>query len=285
MSERILLPLDGSGDWEILIPHLDRLAADPGSEVVVLEAVPFLETLFAMPKSMGPGDLDVADRYVDSVAKLLVSRGISARGLTQVGSHEQIITNVARRLKATLVILPVREPSGFLAGLERTPAERALAACSVPMYVVPATAARNGAPATYGRVVVPLDGTPASLDVIPAAAPFCRRFSAPMLFLHVLPSERDAWDARGVFQAALRAAEREAVPAETLLGKGEPADEILRQCASLGGSMIAMRTHLASGETGRNIGSVTVRVLRSAAVPMLIVHRRPGAAARKRSAS
>jgi len=106
-----------------------------------------------------------------------------------------------------------------------------------------------------------------------------------MLFLHVLPSERDAWDARGVFQAALRAAEREKVPAETLLGKGDPADEILRQCASLGGSMIAMRTHLVSGETGRNIGSVTVRVLRSAAVPMLIVHRRPGVAAHKRSAS
>lgn len=290
MSERILLPLDGSGDWETLIPHLDRLANEAGSEIIVLEAVPFLETLFEMPKSLGnfggwPGDLDIAARYVDSVVQLLRARGLMARGLTQVGSHEQIIATVARRLKATLVVLAVREPSGFLAGLGRTPAERALAACPVPMYIVPATVSGPGSPPAYGRVVVPLDGTPASLDVIPAAAPFCRRFTAPMLFLHVVPTERDAWEARGAFGPALRAAEREKIPAETLLGKGEPAPEILRQCATLGGSMIAMRTHLAVGETGRNIGSVTVRVLRSATVPMLIVHRRPANAARKRSAS
>jgi nucleotide-binding universal stress UspA family protein len=293
MFERILLPLDGSGDWESLLPHLERLAASPGCEVLVLEAVPFLGTLFEMPKSLGGidvghcGDVDHAEKYVDSVAGRLRTRGIAARGLTEVGPHVRTIAAVARRMEATMVALAVREPAVTFMGLRRSAAERALSACSVPMYVVPtpSSEAQPAPPTTYGRIVVPLDGTPSSLDVIPAAAPFCRRFSAPLLFVHVVPSGEKAWQDRGVFQPALERAEQEGVPAETLLGKGDPTAEILRLCAGLGGSMIAMRTHLAAGETGHGIGSVTVRVLRAARVPLLIVRRRPEPVARKRSAS
>ena len=286
MFERIVLPLDGSGDWEFLLPHLERLAVPPESEVTVVEAVPFLETLLELPKSLGgmdvgsSGDMDVAERYVGAVAGLLRSRGILAREVTQVGADADTIARVARRLKATLVTLVAREPTGFLRRPNRSPVEQALEACSTPMYVIPVPASEVGAiqpPVAYGRVLVPLDGTAASLEVIPAAAHFCRRFAAPMLFVHVVRSETEVWQARDVFHDALRRAEREAVPAETLLQKGEPAEAILRTCAELRGSMIAMRTRITELDRSGPLGSVTVEVLRAAQVPMLIVRRRSDA--------
>jgi nucleotide-binding universal stress UspA family protein len=293
MFERILLPLDGSGDWEALLPHLERLAAPPNSEVIVLEAVPFLGTLLEMPKSLGglelghSGDVNVAERYVSAVAGVLRSRGIVAHGLTEVGSASATIAKVARHLKATLVALAIQERHGLLRSFGRTPAEQALAACPTPMYVIPARPAKRETPppAPYARIVVPLDGSEGSLDVIPAAAAFSRRFSAPLLFVHVVPDKPKAASSSGVFPPALRRAEHEEVAAETLLGSGDPASEILRICSELGGSLIAMRTHLTAAEAGGPLGSVTVHVLRAARVPMLIVHRQSETAARKRPAS
>jgi len=285
MFERILLPLDGSGDWEFLLPHLDRLALAPESEVTVVEAVPFLETLLELPKSLGgmevgpSGDMDVAERYVGAVAGLLRSRGIIAREVTQVGADAETIASVARHLKATLVTLVAREPTGFLRRPTRSPAEQALEACTTPMYVIPASGEEGGMqpPVAYGRVVVPLDGTAASLEVIPAAAHFCRRFAAPMLFVHVVRSETEVWQARDVFHDALRRAEREGIPAEALLQKGEPAEAILGTCDELRGSMIAMRTRMTEMDRSGPLGSVMVQVLRAARVPMLIVRRRSDA--------
>jgi nucleotide-binding universal stress UspA family protein len=146
------------------------------------------------------------------------------------------------------------------------------------MYVIPAPASEEEAgmqpPVAYGRVLVPLDGTAASLEVIPAAAQFCRRFAAPMLFVHVVRSETEVWQSRDVFHDALRRAEGEDVPAETLLQKGEPAEAILRTCDELRGSLIAMRTRMTEMDRSGPLGSVTVQVLRAARVPMLIVRRR-----------
>jgi len=277
------MPLDGSGDWEYLLPHLERLVRPGGSEVTVLEAVPFLETLLEMPMALGGmelgacGDLDVAERYVAAVVGLLRSRGIPARGMTEIGSGAGSLADVAHRIEATLVALSIREPAGLLHSWRRTPAEHALLACPTPMYVIPAQDHGGGEPfppAGFERVIVPVDGSVASLEVIPAAAAICRRFQAPLLFLHVVPSRLEAWQARAVFQSALRRADGERIPAETLLGKGDPASEILRICKDLGGSLIAMRTHLREDEGAGVLGSVTVRVLRAAAVPLLVVRSR-----------
>jgi nucleotide-binding universal stress UspA family protein len=222
--------------------------------------------------------MDVAERYVGAVAGLLRSRGIIAREVTQVGADADTIASVARHLKATLVTLVAREPTGFLRRPIRSPTEQALEACATPMYVIPAPASGEEGgmqpPVAYGRVLVPLDGTAASLEVIPAAAPFCRRFAAPMLFVHVVRSETEVWQSRDVFHDALRRAEREDIPAETLLQKGEPAEAILRTCDELRGSLIAMRTRMTEMDRLGPLGSVTVQVLRAARVPMLIVRRR-----------
>jgi nucleotide-binding universal stress UspA family protein len=293
MFERILLPLDGSEDWEPILPHLERLAAPPDSEVYVVEAVPFLETLLEMPKALGgaelagAGDLDTVERHVAATVAMLRSRGIVARGFTQIGSTSHAVARTVRRLRVTLIAIAVQVPKMVLGTRRRSAAERALIASAAPMYVVPSrpSAPLSPTPQPFGTIVVPLDGTGGSLDVIPAAAAFARRLSAPLLFVHVVPADSEAWEARSIFQAALRRAEREGIPAETRLVEGEPASGILACCSEVKASMIAMRTHLTEQDPPGNLGSVTVQVLRAATVPMLVVRRKAEMSGKKRSAS
>jgi nucleotide-binding universal stress UspA family protein len=189
--ERILLPLDGSSDWESLVPHLEILSDRAESEVVVLEAVSFLETLIEMPVSLAgqefgkSGDTDFAEKYVAGVVEHLKSRGIRSRGLTQIGSEVATIASVARRQRASLIALAVRERRGFPNTLFRTVAEQVLRASPTPVYAVPAWTTEPEAPppAPGGTVLVPVDGTGLSLQVIPPVADFCRRFSARLRFV------------------------------------------------------------------------------------------------------
>jgi nucleotide-binding universal stress UspA family protein len=215
--ERILLPLDGSRDWESLIPHLEIISGRAGSEVVVLEAVSFLETLIEMPselggKDLGPsGDTNFAERYVAAIVDLLRSKGLKARGLTQIGSDVATIASVARRQRATLIALAVRERGGFPTSLRRTVAEQVLRAAPAPIYAVPARTTEPEAPppAPEGVVLVPVDGTGLSLQVLPAATEFCRCFSSRLLLAHIVPRGAGDAAARRVFQVALeRAAAR-----------------------------------------------------------------------------
>lgn len=293
MFERILLPLEGSADWEPLLPHLERLAAPPDSEVYVIEAMPFLETLFELPKSLGgselhgPGDLDTVERHVSATVAMLRSRGIVARGFTQIGSTGSAMARIVKRLRVSLIAVAVEVPKMLLGTRRRSPAERALLASPAPMYVVPSRPSAPSAPTPkpFGTIVVPLDGTEGSLDVVPAAAAFSRRLSAPILFLHVVPASSEAWQARSIFQAALLRAEREGIPAETRLVVGDPARSIVACCTEVNASLIAMRTRLTEQDPPGNLGSVAVQVLRGATIPMLVVRRKAEVGGKRKSAS
>jgi nucleotide-binding universal stress UspA family protein len=266
-----------------LVPHLGILSDRAESEVIVLEAVSFLETLIEMPVSLAgkefgkSGDTDFAEKYVAGVVELLKSRGIRSRGLTQIGSEVATIASVARRQRASLIALAVRERSGFPQTLFRTLAEQVLRASPTPIYAVPARTTEPEAPppAPGGTVLVPIDGTGLSLQVIPPVADFCRRFSARLRFVHIVPRGADDAAARRALATALERARREGADADSQVVEGDPAEEILRLCEDRSVSMIAMRTRLAMGEANGPLGSVTLRVLRAAKVPMLIVRRPP----------
>jgi len=234
-----------------------------------------------MPNALSPislgegGDTGFAEKYVAAVAGLLRSRGLRARELVQIGRPAATVASVARRQKATLIVLAVRERSGFPRSLFRTLAEHILLVSPIPVYAVPATTTEMGVdpPRPSGTIMVPVDGSGLSLQSIPAAAAFCRRLRGRLLFIHVRTPGSDEHSVERVFKAALRQSHREGIPAETLLRRGNPASEILDACTEQGGAMIAMRTRLRGTQPSGLLGSVTLQILRSARVPVLIVRR------------
>ena len=276
MFSRILVPLGVSRDWESLVPHLVALSRKQDCEILVLETVSFTETLFEMPKafmdtaSAWVGDTDFAWRYVEGVAGELRARGLRARGLVQIGEPVATISEEARRQKATLIALSVRGHRRTLHGLFQTRAQQVLRASPVPTYVVPAST-----PASSGDVLIPVDGSGESLEAVPPAAEFCRGLAGKLLFLHVVAPGSSAESARQVLDAARRRSEQEGVDSEGILREGDPAAEILQTSLERRAALIAMRSRLSPNDLRGPLGSVTVRVLRSARIPMLIVRKAP----------
>lgn len=279
MLTRILLPLDGSGDWESLVPHLLQLANRRETEILALEAVPFMSTLFEMSRAWGQsehaggGDMDYAERTVAGVAAELRSLGFKTRELVQIGAPIETISRVARRQNATLIALAVRERAGFPVSLFESLAEQLLHTSPVPIYAVPVVTTGKQASTD---VVIPVDGSEDSLQSIPAAAKFCRRLHGRLVFVHVRSPGAPEPEAREVLDAARRRSQGEGLPTEGILRDGDPATEILGVSQERRAALIAMRTRLSLHETRGPLGSVTVRVLRAARFPTLIV--RKGAA-------
>jgi nucleotide-binding universal stress UspA family protein len=280
MFSRILLPLDGSRDWEALVPHLVVLAHDRDCEVLVLEAVPFTSTLFEMPKALSipedASDTEFAERTVASVAAELRARGLRTRELVQIGTPTATISGVARRQNATLIVLAVRERAGFPGSLFQTLTEHVLRTSPTPIYAVPAVHEEAvEPPGVAGDVVIPIDGSGLSLQSVPVGAEFCRRLSGKLVFVHVLAPDSSRKRAQEALDTARRRSDQEGIPSEAVLREGDPATEILNTSLEHRAALIAMRTRLSRNEAHGSLGSVTVRVLRAARVPMLIVRKAP----------
>ena len=264
------------------MPHLRALSSGTDSEILVLEAVPFTETLLEMTQALSDpgfapgGDTDLAERYVAAVAALLRDEGLRVRELVQIGSPTATIAGVARRQKATLIALAVRERRGFPQSLFRTLAENVLRASPTPIYAIPAATTEPGVqpPRFSGDILIPVDGSGLSLHAIPPALEFARGWAGKLIFVHV-ESRGSVDKARQVLDAALRRSEQEGLRAETIMKQGDPAEEILKLCAELRPSLIAMRTRLSLNDANGPLGSVTVKVLRAAPAPMLIVRKPP----------
>ena len=121
--------------------------------------------------------------------------------------------------------------------------------------------------------MIPVDGSEDSLQSIPAAAKFCRRLSGRLVFVHVRNPGAPESEARDVLDAARRRSQEEGLPTESILRDGDPATEILGVSKERQAALIAMRTRLSLHETRGPLGSVTVRVLRAARFPTLIVRK------------
>jgi len=133
------------------------------------------------------------------------------------------------------------------------------------------------------RILCPVDFSEASEHAAAHALALARAFHASITALHVrgrLPVS--VYDLRSTSEGVdelerLRQDTRQCfaqgadVPVETLVEIGQPDRHILRRAGALGADLIVMGTHGTSGFEHLMLGSVTERVLRAAACPVLTV--------------
>ncbi len=277
MFDRILLPLDGMSEREAILPYIRLLARFEGARVIVAHAVPFLETLLEMPYELsGPEistDHETAETYVSAVVSLLNAQGVAAEGVTRIGGGIATIAEIARRERASLVALAAHRHSALARALLGSMTERMLRACPVPAYFLPLPPA-SAPSGRVSRILIPTDGSALSLGIVPFAAVFARLYQASLVFLHVRTPGEEAESAESVYARALELCAEEAVDAEMRVRDGDPAGEILQACRELSAGLIAMRARLFRGPADGPLGPITIRVLRAAQVPVLVVRRR-----------
>jgi nucleotide-binding universal stress UspA family protein len=287
MTQRILVPLDGSVTSEAILPQVIRLARPKHSHVILLRAEhPIVTEPFVPIPDLA---LKAAREYLLGVGERLESQGIQAERIEEWGAPADRILQRARTERISLIAMATHGRSGLSRALLGSVAEQVVRTSPVPVFILrPFSSyeiAKTRGPEAdpIRKILVPVDGSALQRLVVPHALGVARLFNSRVLLLHVLDPafrERSRTTGEGGESLDARHALREVeltfatagIESVTVLEEGAPAEKILGVAREQEVDLIAMATHGRRGISRLVSGSVTEKVLREATVPMLVVN-------------
>lgn len=273
---RILLPLDGTPQAAAALPLARGLAAASGAKLNLVRVVSDLN-----PR---PEAVSGADRYLERIERELRGGGLVVDTRVLFGDPAEKILRHADESRADLVVLTTRK-----AGLRRlmlgSVTTQVLQRSPVPVVVLRPGHRRV---TRLGRVLVPLDGTPDSARVLPAAAELARATAAAVVLLRVIPATPDGpaeasrlelnaflWAARAQAEQELEKTrallKRTGLPARAIVWGGPIAQTIVRAAQAEDTQLIALATHARSTLGRALLGSIADEVVHRSEVPVLVV--------------
>ena len=284
MLERILVPLDGSERSEAVLTQVRRLLRRKDAEVLLLQ-VAEVDYLPTYESSRLRTDLpDLAQQYVRRLARRLEEEGIRTRPLVATGAAAPEILAAASDHHASLIAMSTHGRTGLERWSMGSVTEKILRASPVPVLALRSFPAQPKEQ-PFRRILVPIDVSDRSREVLPCASEFARLYDADVLVVTVSdivptpdrripppsppgPAAQDLLDrAVGLFQSSGNRA-------SGLILHGDPASQIVDLCPRETIDLVVMATHGRSGPLRWMLGSVTEKVLRAATVPMLVVRTR-----------
>lgn len=306
MLKRILVPLDESDLAEQALPVASRVARVSKSSIEFLEAVP-------PPTEFGPywgeppplvqraidTDLTLAADYLARVAERAVFAGVEVETRTEVGWPAWTILTRAKKDESDLIVITSHGRSGLSRWLLGSVAEKVIRHAPIPVLLLRDQPLREVFDEKHHlRVLIPLDGSPASeivlepaLQLVTALSPST---SAVLRLIHVLrphisleKQEQQAQRASDYLQTIARrllqatTSGPRPIVACSLPSGEDIAGTLLRDLGSVAApdgdgrmtsyDLLAMATHGWGGLPPWGLGSVTERVLYGSRLPMLVV--------------
>jgi len=277
MFERILVPLDASPLAEAVLTQLRSVLLRKDSEVILLQAA-------LPPAGMDAGVIGVdelfvsrARSYLASLERDLAAQGVRVRSIVRTGGPAEVILSVSEEVDASLIALATHGRSGIPRWILGSVAEKVIRASRVPVLAVRSFRTPGPEAAPVGRealsirkILVPIDDSNHSLEVVPPAVELAKLYGSKAVILHVceghpacsvpVPQLNYAYE-------HFAAAGVEAIP---VMRMGDAPVQILEECRAQDADLIAMSTHGRSGPSRWMLGSVAEKVLRAATVPLLL---------------
>jgi nucleotide-binding universal stress UspA family protein len=131
--------------------------------------------------------------------------------------------------------------------------------------------------ALYRRILLPLDGSAVDHPVLEHVRRLATAFHSEVVLLRVAhfhtrdTMTHEVEDARAVLDRVAPTIQNQGFPVRTVVGRGEPADDIVEQAEALDCDLIAMGTH-GHGTLKRVVlGSIAEKVRHATDVPLLLV--------------
>ena len=208
MERQILVPLDGSGLAEAVLPHAARLAQATASSLQLIRVVapPTVAPSLAWPM---PAPVNIerwleverssADTYLDLVAGMLAKEGVVARTTVLEGDPATCIIGFARENASIREIaMASHGRSGVARWIMGSVAERVLQATPVPLLVVRAAADDAAVELKqprlplklepkYQTILVPLDGSRFAEQALGLARLIADHQQATLMLVSVVP--------------------------------------------------------------------------------------------------
>ena len=269
MFRKILVPLDGSELALKVLDYLEPVLALGASNLVVLRVRP--------RGTSGPGP--EPEQLSARLERLSVEHRLQR--IERDGDPAAEILAVVEGEGASLLALCTHGRTGLARLVRGSVAERVLRRVRVPVLLVnPFTQASS---ARFERILVPLDGSETSLEVLDLVAEFASVYGAEVVLLHVgRPDYRVNAAGERLEEVRAAAFRAEIAPvvarleATGLRVKVEvriefaPAEEILAAVQREGIDLVALATHGRSGASRWIYGSVAEAVIRECRVPLLV---------------
>lgn len=274
MTQKILVPLDGSESAEKALLMALGISSQSDSEVLVVRATPIVP-----PTSVGSPDMMTDYNYLESqeltetfhtqtkayleeIDTKYADRAPALRTLAELGDPAAVIIDVASTEKANLIIMSTHGHSGMEYLMLGSVTERVLHGAPCPVLVV-----RDAQP--LGSILVTLDGSELSESALEPALNTARLLGGQVTLLHVV-EKRQHGGQEYLDDIAARFSNTDVV-LTTALTHGSPVTQILEYVRSYEIDLIVMSTHGRSGIKRWLHGSVSEKVLREAPCAVMVV--------------
>lgn len=300
MFRHILVPLDGSSLAETVVPAVDWLANQIGTQVTLVHIIERNAPQEIHGERHLYSESEACD-YLYSVKEKYFTPGEDGREiLVNRHVHAEEVENIARgivehtvELAPDLIMMCAHGRGGMRDRMAGSVAQQVIGMGTIPVILFHP---KEGIPVTseFSRVLLPLDGDPEHEQGLDTAADFAKGVQAQLRLLHVihsidsLPGERAA--ASKLLPGAARAMEEalEESACEYLTEKaavlkkmglevsieirhGDPAKEIITSAETWPADLAVLGTHGRAGLNAFWAGSVASKVVTGSATPLLLV--------------
>jgi nucleotide-binding universal stress UspA family protein len=278
----ILCPIDFSGASAGALRYAAAIAEHFVTRLIVLTVE---DPLLAQAMDLGTGGHWTRDASETEIARFVSDTFVDDASMAAMCEHDVAvgkpaveILRVARERSCDLIVMSSHGLTGVSKLFFGSTTERVLRETTLPVLVTPPVNPGaihvEDAPRFLGRIVAPVDLSPASPHQVHVAGGLAEALDLPLIVLHVIEPVRSRLLSRShgagldtSRQAAAEAALNELiaevssrVKKEALVVDGEPADEAARLVRDRRAGLVVMGLHQ-SPQLGPRMGSVTYRML------------------------
>ncbi len=301
MFNEIIVPVDGSGFGELALPRALGIACKSGGEVRVVTVVTPLPSLHPEEEEgnvLEVERLDLAQehalRYMRDLQKRVILAGcdVPISCHVEVGPVVERLFEHVRGVGGDLLVMTTHGRGPLRRAWLGSVADGLLRRTPCPILVIrPGEGEKlDLAQAGFHHLLVTLDGSPESREVLPFASTIASLFGSRLTLLRVIPPhfllgstyiphptrevqglEAEQEAAREYLDAEAQALRERglAVEVETVAG-AHPVEGILQFVAGSDVDLVAMATHGRGGVARLILGSVADKVIRGGSVPVLL---------------
>jgi nucleotide-binding universal stress UspA family protein len=294
MFEKILIPLDGSVNAEMVIPYVEEIASTFGSQIIIVSVS---DSLSSDTRRLHRAYLDVTTEKVQHNLDIMENqKAVPVQSHVLIGKPAIEILKCAAENDVGLIAMTSRGSSLNGPWLLGDIAAKVLRATTKPSLLVrtPASKAAIQHKKLLKRILVPLDGSELGAAAIPYAKKLGTIENAKLFLYQVLEQIDLSWlnqpqtfysmpeDQKSRKEHALdylngigKRLEDSGIQTSSAVDWGSPSDQIIDYAKTNSIDLIALSTHGRSGIRRWVFGSVTDKILHAGDTAVLVV-REPG---------
>lgn len=265
----VIVPLDGSAEAEMALPHARQLAGPDG--------------LLLLVTAVWHGEPLAPRRYFEDRALALAGEPVD----TKVVLDERpsvAIGRVAEERPGAVVCMATHGRNAFGQALLGSTAEAVVRGIDRPVVLVGPRAAYDLRRADAHNLVVAVDGAATADRLVPVATKLADRHHlalwaiealppAPYPFVADAPVAHPNGEATGVTQLAALLEEQHRAAGTKVVYSVDPADAVVHFAVELPATYVLLASHARSGLARWALGSVAMRVVHRSPCPVVVVPR------------